>query len=193
MAEYEFKAIGLIEEEFERRDVHFAINEDERRKEIRAGFPIDGGPKVIVRFISVDDDNDVAIRLYGIVSRIPDSKRPRMLEAANTLNKKLRFFDFSIDDDGDLNMEYDIPLETPDEAVGAVAFEMFVRAMHILDDNYPFLMKAMYGEEEHAEDDSAKHEEMELLRSLLAGLQDRASGETDDDGNGNDNADERNE
>ena len=190
MAEYAFKAIDLIEEAFTNREVHFRISEDDRKKEIHAGFPIDGGPKVVMRFISVDDDNDVAIRIYGIVSRIPDSKRLRMLEATNTLNKKLRFFNFSIDDDGDLNMEFDIPLETPDEGVGAVAFEMFVRAMHILDDNYAFLMKSMYGDEETKEEASSKKDEISLLRSILEELQetpvevdgDDTDGDTDDVG-----------
>lgn len=74
MSKYEFKAINLIAETFEQRDVKFDVVYPNGSEQILAGFFVDCGPCVIMRFISRDNDNDVAARIFGLISNIPKEK-----------------------------------------------------------------------------------------------------------------------
>ena len=47
-------------------------------------------------------------------------------------------------------MGYDFPTHSPDDGLGEMAFEVFVRVMRILDAEYELFMKALYTEEECA-------------------------------------------
>lgn len=148
MKTYEFKAINLIAETFEKRGVKFDVVSHHGSEQLLAGFPVDSGPNVIMRFISNDNDNDVATRIFGLISNIPKEKRSRVMEACNVLNQKIRFMKFCLDTDGDINVEYDFPVHSPDDGIGEMAFEIFVRTMQILDSEYNVFMKALYSDEE---------------------------------------------
>lgn len=148
MSKYEFKAINLIAENFEKHGVKFDVVSLHRSEQLLAGFPVDCGPNVIMRFISNDNDNDVAARIFGLISNTPKEKRVRVMEACNVLNHKIRYMKFCLDTDGDINVEYDIPVHSSDDCIGEMAFEIFVRTMQILDSEYSIFMKALYTDEE---------------------------------------------
>jgi hypothetical protein len=149
MDKYEFKAINLIAETFEKHDVRFDVVNRDGSEQLLAGFPIDCGPNVVMRFISRDNDNDIAARIFGLISNIPREKRSRVMEACNVLNHKIRYTKFYLDTtDGDINVEYDFPMHSPDEGIGEMAFELFVRMMQILDSEYSIFMKALYSDDE---------------------------------------------
>lgn len=147
MEQCEFKAINLISEAFEAADFKYRIEHFPGQEEVHAGFGIDCGPFVVVTFIALDSDNDVAMRVFGLINDIPEGKRPRVMEVCNLLNHKVRYLKFELDSDGDVNVGYDFPLETDDNCVGKIARELFIRTMHILDTEYPLFMKALYSEE----------------------------------------------
>lgn len=148
MSKYQYKATNLIATNFEQHGIKFRVNSAQGHEEVSAGFPVDGGPAVMMKFISRDNDNDVAARIYGLVSRTPKGKQARVMEACNILNRKTRFLKFYLDTDGDINVEYDFPLKSSDDCVGEIAFETFVKTMSILDKNYELFMKALYSNEE---------------------------------------------
>ena len=148
MSKYEFKAINLIAETFEKYEVKFHVFNTQGQEELDAGFPVNGGPNVMMKFISRDNDNDVAARIFGLITKTRKEKRARLMEACNVLNRKIRFMKFNLDPDGDINVEYDFPVHSSDECIGEMAFEIFVRTMKILDDEYEIFMKALYTEEE---------------------------------------------
>lgn len=148
MNKHEFKAINLIAETFEKRGVKFDVVSHHGSEQLLAGFSVDCGPNVIMRFISHDNDNDVAARIFGLISNTPKEKRVRVMEACNVLNHKIRYIKFYLDTDGDINVEYDFPVHSPDDGIGEMAFEIFVRTMHILDFEYCIFMKALYSDEE---------------------------------------------
>lgn len=64
------------------------------------------------------------------------------------LNRKFRYMEFHLDSDGNINVEYDFPVHTPDNGIGEMAFEILVRTMAILDEGYNIFMKALYSEED---------------------------------------------
>lgn len=148
MNKYEFKAINLIAETFEKHDIKFTVVSHHGSEQLLAGFPVDCGPNVIMRFISRDNDNDIAARIFGLISNTPKEKRARVMEACNVLNHKIRYMKLYLDTDGDINVEYDFPIHSPDDGIGEMAFEIFVRMVQILNSEYSIFMKALYTDEE---------------------------------------------
>jgi len=138
------QATNLIAETFDRRDVKYRINEAGDSSVVEAGFEVAAGPQVIVRFISNDEDNDVAVRIFGLICRIPESRRTAALEACNRLTGKVRFFKFYLNDEAGVNVEADLPVRTDDGCVGECCFELFVRIMSILDNEFYILTDALY-------------------------------------------------
>lgn len=136
-----FMATRAIRDYFTEKGVKFDIDETEGSSVIRAGFSGDNVSRVTMLFISKDNDNDVAFRAFGIV-RVPEEKRAALLTQVNAMNRKYRYLKFCLDDDGDINMEFDFPLKC--ERVGEIAFEIFVRAMNIVDEAYPVFMKEIW-------------------------------------------------
>ena len=51
-------------------------------------------------------------------------------------------------------------MHTPDEGVGEIAFEIFLRMMTILDSEYSIFMKALYTDEDLAIEEHDIHEEL---------------------------------
>ena len=154
-----FNATSIIAEKFDTHDIKYRIVELEQASIIEAGYQIECGPAVVVKFISRDEDNDVAIRLYNLVHHVPDNKKARIQEVCNELNNKVRFYKFNIDDDNDVNAEYDLMVSVTDECVGEIAVEAFARIMHILDEEYCHFMEALYSPEDKGPDvvDILKH------------------------------------
>ena len=104
-------------------------------------FGIKNGGSYRIRFISRDDDNDVAVRVYELVS-VDDAHKAKVLAAINKLNAKYRYIKFVLDDDGDVNLEYDYLVDCPDPA--ASAKEIVIRIVKMVDEAYPELMRAMW-------------------------------------------------
>lgn len=174
MSKYEFKAINLITETFEKRGVKFDVVSHHGSEQLLAGFSVDCGPNVIMRFISRDNDNDVAARIFGLITNTPKEKRGRVMEACNVLNHKIRYMKFYLDTDGDINVEYDFPVHTPDDGIGEMAFEIFVRTMQILDSEYSIFMKALYSDEElDIQGHSVPTELMQKLQELRKMMESR--------------------
>ena len=87
---YEFKATKLIADHFEKCGVKFRVINMPGQEEVLAGFCVTNGPKTDMKFISTDNDNDVAARIFGLVGNISKEKRSRALEACNIMNRKVR-------------------------------------------------------------------------------------------------------
>lgn len=167
MTKFEFKATKLIAETFEKRGVKFDVVSHHGSEQLLAGFSVECGPNVIMRFISRDNDNDVAARIFGLIANTPKEKRARLMDACNVLNHKIRYMKFYLDTDGDINVEYDFPVHSPDDGIGEMAFEIFVRMMQILDSEYSIFMKALYSDEElDIQSHSVPAELMQKLQEL---------------------------
>ena len=115
--------------------------ENEKSSEVWLQFGIKNGGSYRIRFISTDDDNDVTVRVFGLV-RVEQEKRAALLSVINEINRKYRYFKFYMDDDGDINLQYDFMINCPDPA--ASAEETVIRIYKMVDDVYPQLMRAMW-------------------------------------------------
>ena len=139
-----YKATNLIAETFDEKDVKYHIEEKEDFSVVEAGFEVEAGPALLVRFISKDDDSDVAIRVFGVVHKIPEAKKEAILQVCNSLNKDIRFVKFLLADDGSVNLEADLPISVEESCVGECCFEYLVRIMSILDHEYHRFMEVLY-------------------------------------------------
>lgn len=139
-----FKATRLISEKFEDDGIKYQIKEVENASYIETIFRINNGPLVIVRYISRDESNDVAVRIYKLIGNVSPEKKDKIVQIANECNNSYRYFKFIIDESNDLNVEYDFPLSIPDESVGLVAMECIIRLMHLLDEAYARFMQALW-------------------------------------------------
>lgn len=182
-----YHATQLIVKAFQEKKIRFRVEQLGRQEEIQAGFQVDCGPFVTVRFISLDDDNDVAIRALGIVGGVPKEKRLRVLEACNEINCKRRFLKFVLDRDGDVNVEYDFLMRADDGCIGEMACEVFAITMHLIDKDYPLLMKAIYT------DEPVGGEENLRMRERMARLQGKKADEENGEPSAEDDPDEPDE
>ena len=171
MNKYEFNATNLIAETFEKRGVKFDVVSHYGSEQLLANFSVDCGPNVIMRFISRDNDNDVAARIFGLITNIPKEKRTRVLDACNALNCKYRYLKCYPDSVGNITVDYDFPVHSPDNAIGEMAFEILLHMKHILDSGYSIFMKALYTEEDldiHDDTPSKLAQRLQELHKMMA-------------------------
>lgn len=155
------KATELIINSFDEHSVKYRVTEVEDASMVEAAFVVEAGPEVVVRYISNDEGNDVAVCIFGLIHRIPSTKRIDVMEACNTLSAKIRFFKFYLDSNSSVNVEADLPVRTDDECIGECCFELFVRIMRILDNEYHIVAEALYGDPTNS-----KRKPIEMLRIL---------------------------
>jgi len=134
-----------ITEILERNSIKYRIIEKQNTSFIETWYNIDCGPSVRIVFISSDSKNDVQIRIYGIMNKIPTEKRSAVLEACNQVNSRMRFFKFFVDEDNDLMGFYDLPAGSAEDNVGECCLELLIRAVQILNDCYHYFPEAVYG------------------------------------------------
>jgi len=115
---------------------------NEQASEVWLQFGIKNGGSYRIKFISRDNDNDVAVRIFGLVSLDGDEQKAKILPVLNSLNNRYRYAKLVMDDDGDVNMEYDYLMDCPDPT--ASAMEVVIRFTKLVDDIYPELMRALW-------------------------------------------------
>ena len=136
-----YQATREIERAMKAQDLHCSIHETSSSSIVEVGFNGKVAKKMTIRFISRDDDNDFAARCFAIVN-VPEDKLTKLRRVVNGLNNEYRFLKFIIDEDNDLNLEFDFPVKG--ESVGPAAVEILIRTSNILDDCYPKLMSAIW-------------------------------------------------
>ena len=136
-----FRATQEICREFTSKGIKHKAEEIGGKWIVNAGVSGDYINGVTMRFISSDNDSDVAFRVFSFV-RVPESKKAVMLLKLNEVNKTYRYLKFYIDKDNEIAVEYDFPVTIKEP--GPVAVEMFLRAGKILDIVYPELMNIIY-------------------------------------------------
>lgn len=134
-------ATMAIQKTFDEKNIRYRVNQVGEASAVEAGFMLDNGPNVVVRFISRDDDNDVAVRVFDLI-KVNEEQRATVGKVINELNKEFRYLKFVMHDSGSVHVENDLYLRT--ENVGEIAAEVFIRYMQILKQAYPKLMKALW-------------------------------------------------
>lgn len=137
-----FAATKKIEQAFLDNDWKCRIIEEEKVSVVTALFTLKAGNEVTVQIFSTDDDDDAAIRIHRLCHAEP-GKHASLLSAVNQANGDFRFAKFVLNDNGDVSVQADLPLNVGN--VGAAALEITMRLLNIIDNVYPAFMKAIWG------------------------------------------------
>ena len=137
-----YKATREIEKAIKADELHYEIDETEHTSVVSVGFDGKVAKNLTVRFISRDDDNDFSVRCFSIANT-PEEKMDVVLKAVNEANDQYRYAKFVVDEDGDINAEYDFPVAG--DNIGDSATELLVRFVDIIDKCYPKFMSAIWG------------------------------------------------
>ena len=138
-----FQATQAIYNELKNSNSNLKVftEENDQRSEVWLQFTVDNGPAYRIRFISTDNDSDVAVRVFGLL-RVEETKKSKMLSAINEINAQFRYVKFVMDDNNDISVQYDFPVRTV--RVEASAEEILIRFVKIIDDAYPMMMRALW-------------------------------------------------
>ena len=134
-----YHATEVIAKTFQEKGLKFRTRETDKYSILEAGFDGKVIQNVVIRFISSDNDNDVSVRSTDI-ARYPEGKLDLGYKRCNTINEKYRFLKFVMDDEGNVNVQFDFPQEISDDSLGMAAREIFIRCMKIIDECYRDIM-----------------------------------------------------
>ncbi|MDE6730117.1 MAG: YbjN domain-containing protein [Oscillospiraceae bacterium] len=135
-----FKATERICEVFDEHDLKYRTDESDNRSVVIAGIGTELTQFQLL-FISSDDDNDVAMRIYNFVS-FKEEKLARIVNLANQLNNEFRYLKFVVDNDNSVTLAYDFPVTCEDP--GIIALEMLSKIMNFADEIYEKFMKELW-------------------------------------------------
>ena len=108
-----------------------------------ARFLIEDGVVISLLFTTRNNENnDVAVRIQDMIN-VPEDKLSKVIELCNALNTQYRYLKFYVGN-GKVNVEYDFPASTPDDAIGDMAKEIYLRTRVIMNEVYSVFMKAIY-------------------------------------------------
>lgn len=136
-----YQAIAEIHREFDKKGLKHAVNQVQGKWIIETVMSGDASRYKFLFIKSDDKDNDVAVRVFS-VANIPSAKRAQALRLLNKLQLQYRYARLNLDDDGDINMEYDFPMEF--SPIGEGAVEILTRCVLILDKIYPEIMRLLW-------------------------------------------------
>ena len=183
-----YKANDLLTAYFDSKDLHYIVESPDETERLHVFYPVPNGPTIDIQFISRDDDNSVALRVFSLFNKVRKDREAEVLRVINRLNHEYRYVKFCLDSDYDLLVEYDIPNETGDETLGAVGTEIFMRLGKILGDSYSDIACAMYRRVKKNEDDEQSEYPTFLRRCLEAARinddEDEENDEENDDTDG---------
>ena len=134
------KAAELFLQELKERDLkHSDVREYDDATVITLGFHLKN-TRVEINTVFKTDDS-VALRCYGFL-RVNEEQFPQALLCCNSLNQKMRWVKFYVDEDMDVNLEDDAIVD--DVTGGKEVFELVMRMAAIADEAYPELNRAIW-------------------------------------------------
>lgn len=134
-----FKPTQAIKDALAGQNINCDILERDGSSAVVTGFDLKSGDQATIHFISLNDNSDVAIRVFHFAHTDP-AHAAAVREAVNQINCQFRYAKFTLHDDGDVNVEMDVPQETVE--VGKVATELLIRGLDIMAEAAPVLKAA---------------------------------------------------
>lgn len=139
-----FHATELISQFFDEKEIRYRIQDLDEVSVVTANVAVDY-TTFIIQFLSRDNENDVSIRVPNFV-RYGNKNSATVLRVAAECNALFRYVKFTVNtEEHSVSVEYDMPQETADDALGECVHEMFRRIMQICDEAYPKFMEALWG------------------------------------------------
>jgi len=129
---------------FDHYEINYTFEKEEGFQVITVPFSIPCGPALQIKFFSSEEDHDVTIAVFNVVSEIPKKMRHKALEAINKFNMEVPGFKLILDDGGDIDVQAELPWTLEESCTGDIAFEMYIRITHCLRAKYKDLIAVLY-------------------------------------------------
>ena len=114
---------------------------DEKGAVVRTGWNLDNTKLEIYYFFAENNEN-VHIEGRNFV-KVPKDSIDKMYKLCNEINRKFRWFKFTIDEDRlDMVVEDDAVIQL--DSCAEEVFELMIRMTQVVDEAYPQFMKAIY-------------------------------------------------
>lgn len=136
-----YAAIQQIKDAFDKADLKNGVDQVGNNWVLKAGINGKASTYMFLFIKTEESGNDVAVRIFNLV-RYPNGPTDQAYETLNRLQAKYRHIRFVLQDDGNVNVEYDFP--TCYKNIGQGAIEILVRLSSVLDDCYPELMRSVW-------------------------------------------------
>lgn len=134
--------LQLLAQELKSADLKYQMQTAGSLEYIETGFSGDN-TTVKIRAIALGNNDEFKI-LSAELAKFPQPKLDAGYKLENELNDKYKYVKFTIDKDGDLAVQWDLPDNVPNEAVGRTGVEILLRMFKIIDDAYPEIMKTIW-------------------------------------------------
>lgn len=138
------KLTEILVNDFEERGIIYKFSHMDKEDLLATYFSVqDNGPDVLIGVFVTDSDPVVSIKAMNICENAPQNKRGRLLEAINIINQSMTFSNLFINDNNSVLFVYNIPINTSDECLPAVVFEILCKARLIIDVKYYLIKRAL--------------------------------------------------
>ena len=133
----------LFTAELSRRGYKYSVIErDDKADVVSAKFRAENSSGIEVKIFLSMDGGDIAVRCFSLIT-VPDSRRAAVLETLNSIMDEYRWVRLYLDEDKELTAAIDASVTRA--SVGDVATELMLRAVNIVDEVFPRVMRAMWG------------------------------------------------
>lgn len=136
-----YTAIEKIQAAFQKADLKHSIDQMGENWILRAGVNGNASTYQFLFISDKDNSNDVFVRIFQY-AKFPPEAMARGYRILNELQVKYRYVRFVLNDNGNVNVEYDFPIAF--ENIGNGAVETLIRLTKILDECYPVVMRAIW-------------------------------------------------
>lgn len=138
-----YPASLAIRDFFQAKNINCTIIEPNNLSAVVVGFTGRNVKNILVHFISVNEHNDVSVRI-PVLTNVPLDKRSAALNYLNEANIRFRYIKLSLMPGGEVTLTCDVPDSVTN--VGEVCFELFIRITRIVEEVYPQLMKTIWAD-----------------------------------------------
>ena len=140
-------AFEAIKAELDKQEMKYGedVSEDGEEHIIRMRQQLDNGSVVSIAIVVTEngDTNDfIKIKYFGLVRLEENSDRTAFIEKLNEWNSAYRYVKFAVDDEQDVVVDIDLPLDLHTGVFQAENFMAMVGVgLQVLEEVYPALMK----------------------------------------------------
>lgn len=137
------QTLKMIEQDLQKAGLKCTCTEFGKISYVEMGFKLKS-TILRLRFISTKESKDIKV-MTDDLAIFPEPRRAETLKLLNDMNAKYKFFKFTMDAQGAVCAQYDIPLAiTEGDSIGPVAVELALRCASIVDDVYPIIMHSLW-------------------------------------------------
>ena len=137
-----FQVTKKIERAFKEKKLPYEIFDHEEVSILQVPFSGQNIRSAKVSFISMDNSNNVAVRVLNM-GVVREERISIVLLLLNELNNRYRYLKFVMDENRVVSIQYDLP--ESGKGIGAICFEVVQRFIRVVDEAYPELMEAIWG------------------------------------------------